>query len=92
MKRKRYAICGVSNRGLWMFMDSILNTYKRQAELVGMLDKDRSRLDGCNRTHKLSLPAYAPDDFDRMVRETRPDAIVVTCHDAMHHHYVIQAL
>ena len=35
---------------------------------------------------------YAPDDFDRMVRETRPDVIVVTCHDAMHHHYVIQAL
>ncbi|MGZ8235815.1 Gfo/Idh/MocA family oxidoreductase, partial [Methylobacter tundripaludum] len=38
------------------------------------------------------VPMYHASDFDRMVRETHADVVIVTSPDAMHHKYVIQAM
>jgi predicted dehydrogenase len=37
-------------------------------------------------------PGYAVADFDRMLRETRPDVVIVTTTDATHHDYVLRAM
>ncbi|MFH1616745.1 MAG: Gfo/Idh/MocA family oxidoreductase [Planctomycetota bacterium] len=90
--KKRYAVVGVSNRGIYLFLDQILNIYSNHAELAAVIDKDRSRMEQYNNNHKVNIPSYLPEEFDKMVRERRPDVVVVCCHDAMHHHYVIKSL
>ena len=40
----------------------------------------------------LDVPLYAHTDFDRMVKETRPDAVIVTCKDAFHDEYICRAM
>ena len=44
MAVKRYAVVGVSTRAIYMFLDEIRGTYSDRAQVVAMLDKDRSRM------------------------------------------------
>jgi predicted dehydrogenase len=92
MPRKRYAITGVSNRAHYMFFKPLLNTYNDRGEVVALLDKDASRMKWFNEDNKTNLPCYKPEQFDEMIRTTKPDTIIVVCQDGMHHHYVLEAL
>lgn len=92
MPKKRYALIGVSNRGVYFFMNPILNTYNQYAELVALLDSDRSRLKWANDQAGTNIPTYLPDEFDKMIDQTQPDAVIIACLDALHHEYIIKAL
>ncbi|MEX0746097.1 MAG: Gfo/Idh/MocA family oxidoreductase [Phycisphaeraceae bacterium] len=94
--RKRYAIVGTGGRSA-MFINAIGKTHREHAELVGLCDVSQVRMDYWNR-HIIgefgdaSVPTYHADDFDRMVREQKPDAVIVTTVDGVHHRYIIRAL
>ena len=47
MNKKRYVICGVSGRGIDMWLRSMYAHFRQQAELVGMLDIDPLRFRVC---------------------------------------------
>ncbi len=94
-QRKRYAIVGTGSRA-GMFIDAIAQTYAESAELVGLCDLSRTRINWHNtqlRQRGLApAPAYQADDFERMLDETKPDTVIVTTVDAWHHHYIARAL
>ena len=90
--KKRYAIVGVSHRAISMFINPILGQYKDVAEVVAYVDIAPDRIKRLNELKETSIPAYTPEQFDAMVAETRPEAIIVTTIDASHHTYVIKAL
>ena len=92
MNAKRYAVAGVSGRAITMFMDHILTAHGDSAALVAMLDKDHGRMERFNKTRKLMIPSFSPDEFDDMVHTARPHTIIVACPDAFHHHYIVKAL
>lgn len=39
-----------------------------------------------------AVPGYSPDDFDRMIAETKPDTVIVTSKDATHDEYICRAM
>lgn len=95
-QKKRYAIVGTGGR-CRMFIDGICKDYPDHNELVGLCDVSRTRMDHWNRylTEELGhkpVPTYEAGRFDEMVRETRPDAVIVTTVDAVHHDYIIRAM
>ncbi len=92
MGAKRYAVAGVSNRAMQMFLDQIRETYHDRAKTVALLDKDRSRMKLYNEQRKVALPCFSPEQFDEMIEQTRPEVVIVACQDGLHHHYVIEAL
>ena len=94
--RTRYAIVGTGGRA-GMFIDAITDTYSEWSELVGMCDLSQVRMDWYNaqiaeRTDGTVVPTYVAADFDKMVRETKPDVVIVTTMDCWHHHYIIRAM
>jgi len=91
---KKYAVCGVSNRAIGMFIKPIITTYSANCEVVALLDIDAKRHRVCkeNFPQLANLPEYGADDFDRMVAETKPDIIIVTSRDDTHVRYIIKAL
>ena len=91
MKKKRYAIVGVSGRSA-SFTESLMNTYKDRSEIVALLDSNPNRMTSFNQDHQLNLPCFGPDDFDRMVSETHPDSVIISSVDSTHHTYIIAAL
>lgn len=96
LPRRRYAYVGTGGRAR-MFLDPVASRFAHAAEIVGLCDLSLVRA-GYHRQRLQSLfgyasvPIFAADDFGAMLRETRPDVIVVCTIDSAHHHYVVQAL
>ncbi len=94
-KRRRYAIVGVGSRHQ-MYQDAIETTYRDDAELVGICDTNPGRLELARRRSQTNRavppPAYLARDFDRMVRETKPEFVIVTTIDGTHHEYIVRAM
>lgn len=99
-RRTRYAICGLSSRALGMYALPLLGSplfpeygdFSQYGELVGILDIDLQRLQAFNDLHGVSVPAYTPYDFHRMVTEVAPDVVIVTGVDSTHAEYIVGAL
>ena len=91
---KKYAVCGVSNRAVTMYIGPICKSFSDVATLVGLLDKDPLRFRICegNVPECKGTPAYRENEFEKMVDETKPDAIIVAGADHTHARYVIAAL
>ena len=92
--RKRYAVVGVGGRSA-MYRNAILRDYKEHAELVGVCDKNAGRVALAIKNaaaYNVTVPGYAHTDFDKMIRETKPDHVIVTTVDGFHHEYIIRAM
>ncbi|TBL69701.1 Gfo/Idh/MocA family protein [Paenibacillus thalictri] len=92
--KTKYAICGVSNRAVKMFIGPMVNTFHHHAETVALLDIDPKRHEVCKSKYPslADVPEYGADDFQRMVAETKPDVIIVTGRDDTHAGYIVKAL
>lgn len=86
---KSYAFAGASSRAISMFALPIAQRFRDTARIVGVFDVNphRARLLSERTTQP---PVF--DDFDAMLRETRPDCVIVTTVDRYHHEYIIRAL
>lgn len=90
MKRRRFALAGVSHRGLDMFALPIAREFSATSELVALFDISRLHMDHCN--GKLPRPVPTFTDFDRMVKDVDFDTVIVCTMDSAHHEYIIKAL
>ena len=93
--RKRYVIVGTGHRHE-MYQNAIERDFRDTALLVGLCDKNPGRVEVAQELSKKNgspVPAgYSAADFDRMLAETRPDAVIVTTVDAIHHEYLVRAM
>ncbi|HOI28511.1 MAG TPA: Gfo/Idh/MocA family oxidoreductase [Melioribacteraceae bacterium] len=93
--KKRYAIVGVGHRTL-MYQDAVYKTYKETSEIVGMCDVNEGRLkfyqDYAKKMTGKTIPIYLADEFDKMIKENKPEVVIVTTVDATHHLYIIRAM
>lgn len=95
MEKKRYVVCGVSTRAIHTYIKNMVYNFKQTTELVGMLDIDPLRFSVCreiNPEMPANIPCYKPEEFNKMIDETKPDAVIVTSMDCTHAQYIIGAL
>ncbi len=80
-----------------LYIDALAGPFREHAALVGLCDISQVRMDWHNRriAQRFSgqpVPTFKADDFGRMIREARPDIVIVTTIDSTHHEYIIQAM
>jgi predicted dehydrogenase len=80
-----------------MYRDALVERASDQStELVALCDTNPRRLElSVSRIpdpYAGRVGLYGPDAFDRMIAERRPDTIIVTSPDYLHHKYAVQAL
>jgi len=87
-KKKSYVFVGASFRGRAMFMLPMKERFADYCELKGLYDINPGR------TKEIGLQTGIPvfDDFEEMIKQTRPDIAVVTTVDAFHGDYIIRAM
>ena len=91
---RRYAIVGTGSRHE-MYREAIVRQYKDFSELAGMCDLNPGRLELSRRRAAeagAQVPGYASTDFEKMIRDTKPDTVIVTSVDATHDDYIVRAL
>ena len=93
--RRRFAIVGVGSRHK-MYQDAIETTYKDHAQLVAVCDLNPGRVEVARQLSAKNgapvPPGYAHTDFEKMIKETKPDFIIVTTVDATHADYIVRGL
>ena len=94
--KKRYVQVGVGGRARF-FYEAVATTYSETSEIVAFCDINRTRLEYAQRLlkekhnyHEVKL--YGADEFDKMIEEQKPDAVIVTSIDRTHHRYIIRAM
>jgi predicted dehydrogenase len=93
--RRRYAVVGVGSRSR-MYTRAVTGKYRDRGEIVAVCDRNAGRaalaVKRIAETGASRPVAYAAADFDRMLRETRPQFVIVTTTDASHDDYIVRAL
>ncbi len=95
-RRTRYAQVGTGARA-GMYYEALTGKYRDRAELVGFCDVNPARIAYANRqiaelNGAKAVPGYGIDRFDDMVRECKPDCVIVTSVDRTHHRWITRAM
>lgn len=88
--KQRLALAGTGSRGSSMWGEELLRYYADRVELVGLFDLNHLRARAAQGLIGTSARIFP--DFDGMLRETRPDAVIVATVDATHAQYTVRAL
>jgi predicted dehydrogenase len=96
MAKKTYAQVGIGGRAR-MYYEAISTTYKDSAQMAAFCDISQTRMNYANKllTEKYGAPpakTYFYTDFEKMLDENKPDAVIVTSVDRTHHDYIIRAM
>lgn len=89
-KKMRIAIVGTGIRALGMWSKDVLETYPDRVEFVGLCDINPGRVESFKKLSGFTCPAYT--DFEKMMKELKPDTLIVTTVDATHHEFIIKGM
>ena len=88
--KKRLALVGTGDRGTGFWGKAILENYKDLVEFVGLCDINPGRLAYAKGFIGTDCQTFT--DFDQMMKEKKPDLVIVTTVDSTHHEFIVKAL
>lgn len=86
--KKTYVVVGTGARALHMFIGPMQETYSEYCSLLGLYDINIGRAREASK--RTGIPVF--EDFEDMIRKTKPDIVVVTTVDAFHSDYIIRSM
>jgi predicted dehydrogenase len=88
--RRRLALAGTGSRGSGTWGEDLVRHYADRVDLVGLFDANGLRARAAQRLMGTDAPVFG--EFEAMVRQMRPDAVIVATVDATHARYIVGAL
>lgn len=88
--RKRVALVGTGHRGSGTWGKELISGYSDLVEVVGLCDVNAKRVEVARQMMNSSAPTFT--SLDNMLSRTRPDMLIVTTRDAVHHEQIIRGL
>ncbi|WP_373229062.1 Gfo/Idh/MocA family protein [Cohnella sp.] len=94
--KKKYVLVGSGGRAEF-FYSAIATSYQETSELLAFCDTNQTRMNFSNRrlVNKYGyheVHTYKAEQFEEMIKQQKPDAVIVTSVDRTHHTYIIRAL
>ncbi|MCA0758100.1 Gfo/Idh/MocA family oxidoreductase [Paenibacillus sp. N4] len=96
MTKKRYVLVGSGGRAEF-FYGALATDFRETSELLAFCDINETRMNYANEilVNKYNYEAvrtYKSNEFDLMIEQEKPDAVIVTSMDRTHHTYIIRAM
>jgi predicted dehydrogenase len=88
--KKRIAIVGTGSRAQGMWSKDVAQTYPDLVEYVALCDVNPGRVEYFKKNAGFDCPTYT--DFEKMMKEVKPDTLIVTTVDATHHEFIIRGM
>ena len=89
-KKKKVAMVGTAHRGIGMWGIPVIKEYGDLIEFVGLCDINPGRVATAKSMMKVNCKTYT--DLDKMLKETKPDILIVTTVDSTHHEQIIKGM
>ena len=87
---KKIAIVGAGFRCYKMFVENLTRDYSDTVEFVGVYDVNRVRSEFISKRAGKNCKIF--DSFGKMLDTAKPDVVLVTAVDSVHHEYIVSAL
>ena len=94
MERKRYVQVGLGGRSA-MYTQAVIAGFPETSKLLAVCDINQGRVDYAReraREWGYEVEGYPAHQFDRMIAESHPDAVIVTTKDCFHDEYICRAM
>src|SRR4029077_998169 len=88
--KRGFAIMGTGERGSGMWGRDLVKRYPDLLEFVGLCDVNPKRSIAAREYIGVNAPTFT--NIDEMFDKTRPDLLMVTTVDGLHHQYIIKGL
>lgn len=88
--KTKIAMVGTGSRGPSMWGGPVVRDYGDRIQFVGLCDINPGRVELAKKTIGVECPTYT--DFELMMRETKPDLLIVTTVDATHDEFIIKGM
>lgn len=91
---KKFVIVGVGGRSR-MFLEALTEKFNQSGKLTAICDKNKGRLDFTVKEYGSKCPGlatYSAEQFDLMIKEQKPDTVIVCTMDSQHDNYICRAL
>lgn len=89
-EKLKVALVGTGIRGITFWGKRLVDEYSDILEFVGLCDINQGRLSFGKEYIGANCPTFK--DFNIMIRNSRPDLVIVTTKDATHHEFIIKAM
>lgn len=83
---------GTGTRGIHSWGTELVGPYKDYVEMVGLCDINEKRVEVAKELIGIDAKTYHSNDFDKMIREQKPDIVIVTTVDSFHVDYIVRAM
>lgn len=90
LPKKKIAMVGTGHRGTSMWGIDVIKDYGDEIEFVGLCDKNPGRVKTAQKMMNLSCTTYT--NLDQMLKETKPEVLIVTTMDSTHHEQIVKGL
>jgi predicted dehydrogenase len=87
---QKYALVGAGIRGIEMYAVPLVRKYNEYVNIVGVYDPNYKRASILKKRIGGNFPVYG--NFDEMISDSKPDVVIVTTIDSVHHEYIIKSL
>jgi predicted dehydrogenase len=88
--KTRVALVGTGSRGTRMWGRNVIEKYSDLVEYVGLCDLNPGRLEASKNYMGATCKTYT--DFETMMKECKPDMLLVNTTDSTHDHFIIRGL
>ena len=89
-EKLKVALVGTGVRGTSFWGQRLVEQYSDILEFVGLCDINQGRLAYAKAYMGVTCPTF--EDFEVMIRETKPDLVIVTTKDSTHHEFIVKGL
>jgi hypothetical protein len=83
-------LVGTGVRGTGFWGRTLVRNFSDILEFVGLCDINPGRMEYAAKFMGVECPGFA--DFEEMIKQTKPDLVIVTTMDSTHHKYIIKGL
>jgi predicted dehydrogenase len=90
--KKRLALVGTGDRGTSMWGKSVVSGFSDYVEFVALCDINPKRMEAAKILMGVNAKCFPAVDFDQMIKETKPDLVIVTTTDCFHEKYIVRAM
>lgn len=90
--KTKVVMVGTGIRGIQTWGQELVGPYSEFVEMVGLCDINKKRVEVAREMIGIKAKTYHSDDFDLMIKEQKPDIVIVTTTDRYHVDYIVRAM
>jgi len=95
--KNKLVMVGTGSRGTGMWGGALLQRYPEKVEFVGLCDMNPGRVEAGKEIVGANCPTFSDlknplASFEKMMKETKPDTVIVTTVDATHDDYIVRGM